>query len=227
MDLEQAIKQVLAAAERQAEATHESIAAARGAEAAAREAATAANAATAAANATTTEVHRLSRGQAILRRHVDSLWARVFGGAPVSPPDGVDPSLVPAESWSDPPLAMVVEDAAFKTSSNSLELAALEGRMINGFAAMQKEIRENITSELRAQSREMGLDKRGWNFLLSKAGQRSILRTVAAVGAVVAAVGGIASACRAPSSPAPAPAPTMIVLPAPPTSTSPAGVSHP
>lgn len=214
MDLADAVQKITEAADRSTQAAHESTEAARAAESAARDAATAANGATAAANATTTEIHKLSRGQAILRRHVDSLWARVFGGAPASPPDGVDPAQVPAEAWSDPPLAL-------QTSSNSLELASLEGRMITGFAAMQKEIRENITNELRAQSQAMGIDKRGWNFLLSKAGQHSILRTVAAVGAVIAAIGGIVGACRAPDpARAPTTAPTMFIVPALPPSTS-------
>ncbi len=119
--------------------------------------------------------------------------------------------------WSDPPLVRAVGDATERSSSTALELESFRGEVIGELGELR--------TELRAQSKDMGLGRKGWDFLLSKAGQRELFRTVGAVAALVAAIGAIAASCHG-QAPAPQ-VPTMILLPAPlPTSVD-AGVTKP
>lgn len=175
-----------------------------------------------ASNTTIKAIHSLERGQKILRRQVHTLWGRVIGGVPSEPPPGVDPDLTPPEKWSEPPIITMVDDARDTSQSNTAEIDQLRGEMIRGFAAMQTEMRaqQEVLSD---QSDAMGIGKKGADFVFSKAGQRAILRTVTAVGALLAAFATMASACRSPAPPPSAPvaqqaAPTVIFLPAPTTS---------
>jgi len=187
MDLTEAIQRVTAAADEAASA--------------AREASTAAHAATAAAGATTSAIQTLTVSQAILRRDFLVLWHAVYGAdisPPAPPPPGVDPSTEPIPMMSRPPLGVV---ALARSSETTGDLAELKGQVLA------------IRTELAQQSTAMGVGKRGLDYLLSRAGQRSILRVVGSVGAVVAGIGAIVAGMSSPRLPAvAAPPTTMIVL---------------
>jgi multidrug efflux pump subunit AcrA (membrane-fusion protein) len=214
MDLDEAVQRIVASSDAARDAAQAAETAAREATTASREATTAANGATAAANATTSAIGKLQHGQALLRIHVDSLWERTFGEKPPMPGAGIDPTTEAMTRWSSPPLVTLASDASDQASSTSLELAALEGRMISGFAGIQQEIRGTIVKELTAQSKAMGLGAKGWDYVLSKEGLRQVIRVTGALAAIVAAIGAIAAGCRAPTPPAPTAPPTMIIMPA-------------
>lgn len=165
MNLDEAVEKLVRTSEATAEA-------ARAAEAAARDAQTAANGAKAAANATTSAVQGLTYSVKVLRRHVDTLWSRVIGGKPSMPPEGVDPATQPLEVWSETPLVTATTEA-------TSEIDELRGQVLA------------VHAELREQSKAMGLGKKGLAFVFSKQGQREIVRTVGAVGALVSAIGAI------------------------------------
>ena len=164
--------------------------AAKEASAAAREATEAAKDATSAAKVATEGLNEvrniainnhadISKRLGALNRNFGVLWRRVHGSEPPAP----DPNLAPVElSVSDapPPLDEMVEQAHEKASSTSLELAALEGRMIAGFSAMG--------SELRKQSSAMGLGVRGFQWVGTRDGARTVLAVITLFGAIYAAV---------------------------------------
>jgi hypothetical protein len=173
---------------------------------AATEAATAAtraaNAATSAANASTAAFQQISGDLGVLRRDFGVLWRKVNGS---DPPPG-DAGLAPAEIAGATPLDELAEaavttasSALAKTSETSLEVAALEGRMIAGFSTIAK--------ELKAQSASMGVGKRGLAWAMSPAGAKAIFRNLGAAAALVAAIAGLANACH---QPAPAPAAAVV-----------------
>lgn len=170
-DLRSALEHVQASAER---ATEAALAAEK-----------AADRATLAANHAITAIQGLGLQNQTLRRDFGVLWRRVHGSDP--PPPTGDPHAAPPEVAGEAPLDELVsaahENAARaheKASSASLELAALEGRVIAGFAT--------LATELRAQSKNMGLHERGLAFLATKEGQRVLLQLFAAAAAISAAI---------------------------------------
>jgi hypothetical protein len=203
MDLAEATAKIL-------EAANASEAAAKEATNAAREATTAAHGAQAAANATAGAIHALQRHHALLRRDVTELWRRTLGEEPPAPPPGWAPPLSadvaeiigPLTAFSQPPLATKVKDARASASDVGNELAEFQGAVVAEFSA--------VRAELAAQSDVMGVGKRGWDFLLSRAGQKSIWRNLTLVAAIVGAVGAMVAACRAPAPAPPLPAPSAV-----------------
>lgn len=197
VDLDSAIGKLLAAAERASDA-------AQNAGESAREAKTAANGAQAAANAATTAVHDVGREVRLVRREVKFVWRAVFGpdvefDLP-APPPGVDPLEAPLPAWSKPPVVHVAVDANKRSAENTGDVAEMRGELMA------------IRTELGKQSHVMGID-RGIDFFFSKEGQRSMFRMLGAIGGIIAGIGMIVGACRAPASVPPPSSPTMIVLP--------------
>lgn len=176
--------------------------------AAATAATTAANAATAAANASTAAVHQVSRDVIALRRDLGTLWRKVNGGS--NPPPLGDPDKAPAEYAGDEPLIDLVEQAREHASEASLEVAALEGRMIGALATVKRE----IMGELKEQSKDLGVGTHGTAWYRSKTGRRE---AIALLTLIVSGLGIIAATIRGtPPPPAPAPAPTYVIAaPAP------------
>lgn len=181
---------------------------------AATAATTAANASTAAANAATAAVHQVSRDVVAIRRDLGILWRKVNGGS--TPPTIGDPDRAPAEVAGESPLIDRIDAVHGVASEASLEVAALEGRMIAGLAAVESKVMSELrpqTSELTKQSETMGVDKDGWAYLLrTKAGRQTLLGLATLL---VTAIGLIVSAFRPNAPPPPPPAPTVIVAPAP------------
>lgn len=167
---------------------------------------TATNAATAATNAATAAVVDLTRKHAVLRRDFGVLWRTVKGSDP--PPQG-DPGVAPVEIIGGPALDDLAADAHKRASAASLDVAALEGRII-GVASQMTAVR----SELAAQSKQMGIGKRGMAWLVSERGASKVLQILTAIGAIIAGVVALAHELRSPpSSASSSPAPPALVLP--------------
>jgi len=101
------------------------------------------------------------------------------------------------------PLDEQVGEALTRASENDQEIAALEGRMISGFAAVSTELKfhrkqnEELLVEAQKQSSDMGIGTRGYKLLVAP----KTLRAIAAIGALVAAMGTVAHECQKVGSP--------------------------
>lgn len=146
-----------------------------------------------------------------LHRNLGVLWRRVHGSDPPPPDPGKAPDEVagtielgpdgkPIHVPSVPPLDDRIEHAESMASQASLELASLEGRMINSFAA--------INAELKRQSSVMGVGQAGARWLF---GTREGWKVLAMMFAALASA---YAAARSYVTPAPAP-PQVVYVPAP------------
>jgi hypothetical protein len=197
-------------------ATEDSRAASMSAATAAQAATTAANAATAAANATTAALHGVNKEQRALRRDFGVLWRKVHGSTSSSPPppDG-DPERAPAEAHGEPGIIDQIETVEGATSEVSLEMAALEGRMIAAVAEVKSSVsgvKQAVMAELAQQSKEMGITDRRRSvgeWLGTRSGRREAITmltlAVTAIGLIVGLLRGEA----------PKPAPSVVVVPVP------------
>lgn len=119
-----------------------------------------------------------------LEKNVSEIWRHVRGTSKPPPPD---------MSPSAPLDALIVEaktaavTAEQRSSSTSLELAALEGRMIGGFGT--------LASELKKQSQTMGIGQPWWKFFSKRERRDFTLRALGTIAAIFAAVGTTATAC--------------------------------
>lgn len=100
------------------------------------------------------------------REELDTLRARIDGSTP-PPPDA-------------PPVATVARSAEERATGAGHELAALEGRMVVGFASLEKKLTE--------QDKALGVGRRGAALLLSPPVLRTLPAVIAAVAALVAAM---------------------------------------
>jgi len=121
-------------------------------------------------------------------------------------------SDMPPASTSTPPTPLdeVAARANDTASRAHLEVAALEGRMIAGFAsAEQKQV--EIAAELAKQSSAMGLGKRGLAWAVSKEGASMVIRIATLLGVAYGAF----RLAVAHSEPPTAQAVPVLVMPAP------------
>lgn len=181
-DLKRAVDEVSSAA-------REAAAAARASTQAAQLATEAAHAATAGLN----EMRSLAlahheetrRAIATTNRNFGLLWRHVHGSEPPPPTDG---GAMDAEAYqhpSVPPLERIAHEAHARASSSSLELAALEGRVIAGFASLRGE----VMGELRRQSSAMAIGAQGVRWLFTtREGFKILAMVVTTVTATYAAV---------------------------------------
>jgi hypothetical protein len=121
------------------------------------------------------------KNHATLALAVRDLQRAVHGSDP--PPPGKVPEGLPLDE--------LAEQADRKASDTSLEVSALEGRMIAGFANLSKQTAE--------QSRAMGIGAAGARYLFSPAGRRDVVKLLALGAALV----GYDQARRAPPPPTP------------------------
>lgn len=176
---------------------------------------TAANASTAAANAATAAVHQVSRDVVAIRRDLGILWKHVKGTS--ATPTLGDPECAPAEEAGEIPLIDRINDATETASEASLEVAALEGRMIAGLAAVETKLMNELrpqSTELAKQSEDMGVGKHGLDFWRSKQGRQYATTILTLVVTALGLLANMTSGCTGHAPPAPAPVPTIIVAPA-------------
>jgi hypothetical protein len=190
-ELKQAIGQVTAAAEKASEAARVSATAAGEAKAAAEQATSAANGATQGLqelrNLTIAQHQTTSRSILALNRNLGVLWKRVHG--PSDPPPALDADAAPVEvpiDDSPPPLSEQVQEAYDHASGVSMELQALESRVIVGFAASDRRSKK-LEEEMKKQSDWMGIGLVGLKWVGSREGAKAILTLIAAIGALYAA----------------------------------------
>lgn len=181
-DLKRAVDEVSSAAREAAEA-------ARASTQAAQLATEAAHAATAGLN----EMRSLAlahheetrRAIATTNRNFGLLWRHVHGSEPPPPTDGSGAMEDAYQHPSVPPLERIAHEAHARASSSSLELAALEGRVIAGFASLRGE----VMGELRRQSSVLGVGAQGVRWLFTtREGFKILAMVVTTVTATYAAV---------------------------------------
>lgn len=152
-----------------------------------------------------------------VNRNLGVLWRRVNGSNPPPP----DPNIAPTEYASTigpdgermpsmPPLDEVATQAQQLASSASLEVAALEGRMISGFSSLERKVMD----ELKKQSQTLGVGVQGLKWLGTKEGAKTLAVVAAAI------FSGYVAVRPAPKAEVQAaqPTPQVVVLSAPPAS---------
>ncbi len=102
-------------------------------------------------------------------RTMSALRRAVHGSDP-PPPDA-------PELEGSAPLDELAAQADAKASRTALELAALEGRVIRGFADMQKLTKDQNTA--------LGIGARGARYLFSPAGRRDVIKVLALAAALL------------------------------------------
>lgn len=172
------------------------------------------------------EAHEATRKQVtILSKHVTALWRKVNGSDPPPPANGS--SLPPGETATTIGSTEITElpvPLDEKISQHDLAMAGLEAQMIGVKGEMQamkstvndaKEVAidvktvalqiqrtaDSLSTEAKAQSKDMGIGTKGQAFIRTRSGQRFVLGFVAAIAAVIAATGTLYSAIRTSPSP--------------------------
>ena len=171
-----------------------------------------------------------------INRNVGTLWKRVNGGSP--PPGGsgeMQAVTVNGNGNTDaatPPLSEQMSDFDSRASSLSLELQALESRVITEMASVKESVkagdeaavaaaneaaslaaatRKDLGKKLDDQSTFMGVNVTGLKWFGTRDGAKAMLGIVAAVGAVWAAVN--TGTKSSPSAPSPVPPQVVYVSP--------------
>lgn len=131
-----------------------------------------------------------------------------------------DPECAPAEEVGEIPLIDRINDATETASEASLEVAALEGRMIAGLAAVETKLMNELrpqSTELAKQSEDMGVGKHGLDFWRSKQGRQYAITILTLVVTALGLIGNMVSGFTGHAPPTgPALVPTIIVAPSPP-----------
>lgn len=192
--------------------------AAQAATTAAQAATTAANGAAAAANASTSVVHQIGKEVTAVRRDLAVLWKHVHGSG--RPPPLGDPERAPEEVAGEPAIVEQLDELSESASETSLEVAALEGRMIRGFS----DLRSAVMTELKEQSKAAGVrDQAGrlvtdggglWAFLRTKQGRILAATIVASFSTTLITIATliVSASHSSPPPPAASPASPTIVI---------------
>jgi hypothetical protein len=130
------------------------------------------------------ELAMLSGRQEVFADQLNELRKLTFGSKPPPPA----------------PIARMASQADDRSHTTALDLAALEGRMIQGFA--------EVGGELRRQSTAMGLGLRGLAWLRTERGRETVVRLASLAGVAYVA---FRSATAAPPPPPPPPPPIVVV----------------
>ncbi len=132
---------------------------------------------------TSLQSHEQTRREvARLATRVEALEKTVHGSDPPPPPADGEPSPIP--------LADMAQAASDTASNANLEVASLEGRMIAGFATLEKKLADRdaaLAGELRKQSNAMGIGRHGIRRLLTPQNRTLLVQIATLAGAAYAA----------------------------------------
>lgn len=122
-----------------------------------------------------------------IRRSVWVLWNQVFGSDPPPPAPGQDPSHVLALKPEDKDLLSTPKEAKplrHKVSNHDLDIASLQSMVITVNQKM-----DDTFDELKKQSKEMAVGKKGRDYLFTKQGAKDVSTILAGLTGFITACG--------------------------------------
>lgn len=148
-------------------------------------------------NDTSVKNHELTRREmGALRRAVWVLWKKVFGSDPPPPGPGEDPSHSLQLKPEDEALLQrhpkrLDKPLEHKISSHDMDIAGLHGTVlaVDGKVDKLETGLLSMQEELKKQSKEMALGRKGKDYLFSKQGMKDVATLMAGFTGLVTAVG--------------------------------------